>query len=230
MRYDKRTRVYPRQFTGSFTVKEEVIDDVLSAISLLRQNPQINSEKIYVLGHSLGGMLIPRIGTLDPHLAGLIIMAGPTRPFEDLFLQQTLYLAGLGGPISPQIQTKLDEIRQQVTKIKDPQLASAPTTEKLLGVPVSYWLDLRGYQPVQVAQQLKQPLLILQGERDYQVTLEDFKGWQQSLSGQPNVMFKSYPPLNHLFIPGTGKSTPAEYQSPGHIDESVINTLVSWIH
>jgi len=79
------------------------------------------------------------------------------------------------------------------------------------------------------SQALQQPVLILQGERDYQVTMDDFHRWKAALSSQPNVTFRSYAPLNHLFIEGNGKSSPAEYNRPGHVAEVVINDIAHWI-
>ena len=72
-------------------------------------------------------------------------------------------------------------------------------------------------------------MLILQGERDYQVTLEDLAGWKTYLSGQSNVEFKTYPKLNHLFLEGEGKSAPAEYLDPGHVPVYVIDDIARWI-
>ena len=83
------------------------------------------------------------------------------------------------------------------------------------GAPASYWLDLRGYDPPSAATRVKPPMLILQGERDYQVTPEEFAKWKAALGSRRDVTFRSYPALNHLFIAGTGPSLPAEYQGPG---------------
>ena len=76
---------------------------------------------------------------------------------------------------------------------------------------------------------MQQRLLVLQGERDYQVTMQDFSNWQRALASRTNVEFKSYPRLNHLFIAGTGKSTPAEYQIAGNVSGQVIEDLAEWI-
>ena len=72
-------------------------------------------------------------------------------------------------------------------------------------------------------------MLILQGERDYQVTMEDFKRWKAALGGRSDVTLKSYPGLNHLFIAGTSRSTPLEYDQPGHVDERVVEDIAGWI-
>ena len=80
-----------------------------------------------------------------------------------------------------------------------------------------------------MAKSLKQPMLILQGQRDYQVTMEDFGGWKQALSSRDNVRFKLYPKCNHLFVEGEGQSTPAEYQQPGNVAKTVIDDVADWI-
>jgi hypothetical protein len=98
-----------------------------------------------------------------------------------------------------------------------------------LGVPASYWLDLRGYNPPQLAATLKQPMLILQGEKDYQVTLKDFDNWKAALSKRKNVEFKSYPKLYHLFIETEDSPAPANYQKAGHVAKYVIDDLAGWI-
>ncbi|MCK4235833.1 MAG: prolyl oligopeptidase family serine peptidase [Candidatus Krumholzibacteria bacterium] len=114
--------------------------------------------------------------------------------------------------------------------VKDPRLSvTTPDTSLPFGVPARYWLSLRGYNPPKEAKSLKQPILILQGERDYQVTMKDFERWMAALSSRKNVEFKAYPKLNHLFIEGDGKSSPDEYQTPGHVAEIVINDIANWI-
>ncbi|MRR30889.1 hypothetical protein EG834_11325, partial [bacterium] len=99
----------------------------------------------------------------------------------------------------------------------------------ILGAGPAYWLDLMAYDPVSTAASLDMPMLILQGERDYQVTMTDFAAWQTALSGRQKVTLKSYPALNHLFIAGQGPSLPAEYQLAGHVDAAVIDDIASWI-
>jgi alpha-beta hydrolase superfamily lysophospholipase len=72
-------------------------------------------------------------------------------------------------------------------------------------------------------------MLILHGERDYQVTAEEFARWKAALDSRPDVTFESYPAPNHLFIAGAGPSLPAEYQVPGHVAEEVIHDIATWV-
>jgi dienelactone hydrolase len=231
LRYEKRSRQYGTKFAaaGNITVKEEVTDDAIAAVSLLRKTEGINPKQIYVLGHSLGGMLAPRIGLLEPSIAGLIALAGATRHLEDVIPDQLSYLASLDGTISPEEQANIDRTKADANKVKSLKATDAGSKAVLLGAPADYWLDLRDYDPPEAAKKLKQPLLILQGERDYQVTMTDFQRWKAALGTKQNLTFKTYPQLNHLFIAGTGKSTPAEYEQPGHVDEQVIEDLAGWI-
>jgi len=96
------------------------------------------------------------------------------------------------------------------------------------GAPGSYWLDLRADMPA-LALKTAKPVLVLQGERDYQVTMVDFAGWKKVLAGKPFATLKTYPKLNHLFMEGSGKSTPAEYQTPSHVSKEVLDDVVKWI-
>jgi len=233
LRYEKRTKEHAAQFVGAdlshLTVKEETIDDALSAAAQLRATDGIDPKRIFVLGHSLGGTVAPRIAQADPNLAGIIILAGATRPLEDLMVEQTRYLLTLKGQPSEEDQTKVNELLAEVAKVKKLTAADASSSALLLHAPPRYWLDLREHDSLTAAKTLRQPLLILQGGRDYQVTEADFDGWKKALGSRPGVTFKLYPELNHLFMAGEGKSTPAEYEHPDHVAESVITDIADWI-
>jgi len=233
LRYEKRTKAHGRKlkdFKGNFTVKEETVDDALAAVELLRGLKGIEAQKIFVLGHSLGGMLIPRIGLRDPDIAGFIILAGATRSVEEAILEQSGYIIMLDGKTTESEKARLDEIQKAVEKIRNLKESDLHSEkENLLGAPPEYWLDLRDYDPPETAKRLRQPMLILQGGRDYQVTEKDFENWKKSLSSRRDVTFKLYPDLNHLFIAGKGKPAPSEYSRAGHVDKQVIDDIAAWI-
>jgi len=104
--------------------------------------------------------------------------------------------------------------------------------EILFGAPKSYWEDLSDYNPVKTARNLTRPILILQGERDYHVTMVDYEMWIKGLTGKNNVCFILYSDFNHLFmaVPGTGKVTPADLNIPGHVALIVIDDIAEWVN
>ena len=229
LRYEKRTRAHPASFTGTFTVDQETVDDAVLAAALLRARKDIDPRRVFVLGHSLGGMMAPRIGVRDPRLAGLVILAGTTRPLEDVITEQTAYLARAAGADSMQAKPQLDALRKGVAAVRALTPADSASLTPVMGAPASYWLDLRGYHPPAVAATLRMPMLVLQGERDYQVTMADFAAWKQALGGRKDVVLRTYPALNHLFVAGTGPSLPAEYAARAHVDAAVVSDIAGWI-
>ena len=128
-----------------------------------------------------------------------------------------------------QMQEQLSEAEGQVARVKDPDLSSDTPASELLGAPAGYWLDLRGYDPAAVAKDLPQPMLILQGGRDYQVTEADYDGWQAALGDRVDVTLTFYPDLNHLFMTGEGMATPAEYERPGNVAQEVVDDIATWV-
>lgn len=230
LRYDKRTKVYAAKVAqlNPFTLKAEAIDDALLAVALLRKEPGIDATRIFVLGHSLGGTVAPRIGAADSGIAGLIIFAGAVRPLEQSIVDQMQYLANADGVISDAEKRALDGSMQLKDTVSKLTAADMTSTASIGGAPASYWLDLQGYDPAVLAATLKQRVLVMQGGRDYQVTVADFERWKAALAKHPAAEFRLYPALNHLFLPGQGKSLPPEYSVPGHVPVEVIDDIAAW--
>jgi dienelactone hydrolase len=239
LRYDKRTKVYrdrilaDPKLEATITVKEETIDDALAAAALLEKTPKIDKSRVFILGHSLGGYLMPRIAVAAKPLgvAGFIIMAGLTRPLADTMLRQMNYIYSLNpAAVTEEEKKKLESIKETVAKIKALKDSDRSSTVRLLGVMPAYWLDLRGYDPPELARSVSKPMLILQGGRDYQVTTADFENWEKALGTRKDVEFHLYPKLNHFFFEGQGPITPDEYMLVhGSVAPYVIEDIAAWI-
>jgi dienelactone hydrolase len=232
-RYTKRTRKYGGESSddpASFTVDDETISDARAAVLRLVHTTDISPDRVFLLGHSLGGYLAPRIATGDPQISGIVIFAGNTRPIEQLVLEQVRYMASADGAPGEENQKLIAAAEEAAQKIESPSLKPGDSIP-FLGSKTNgaYWLDLRNYDPVHTALQLKIPILIMQGGRDYQVTPTDFNAWKMALEGHANATLKFYPDLNHLFVSGSGPSTPQEYERPGHVSESVVADIAAWL-
>jgi dienelactone hydrolase len=229
LRYEKRTLTYEEKMGDmAYTLEQETVEDAVRAISVMRRQPKIAANRIYLLGHSLGGYAAPRIAARDGKLAGLIFFAANARPIEDVALDQSEYIAHLNGNPSAQVQQRLDALKVEIAKVKALQ-PGQPAPETLLGLPGVYVLDLKGYDPAAQAKKLPIPMLVLQGGRDFQVTSKDFEIWKAALAGRSNVEFKEYPALNNLLIPGDGKPGPSDYMRQGNVDPAVITDVANWI-
>ncbi|MGE5177895.1 MAG: alpha/beta fold hydrolase [Bacteroidota bacterium] len=215
LRYDKRTLRYPEKMKDKPTIDDEVILDAVSAVAALRARPDIDTKRVVVIGHSLGALLAPEIGVRAAPVAGVVLLAPPGRKPWDIVIGQMRYL---GMPDS-----QIAGMERSVADIK------AGKDETLLGAPGSYWRDWAARDGFAMARKLGKPILILRGERDYQVEDVDVEAWRKALGGAPNVEIVTLPALNHLFIAGTGKPGPSEYETPGHVDRVVIDKVAAFV-
>jgi dienelactone hydrolase len=233
LRYDKVTYVHAAKLLGNpdFTMVNEYVDHAVAAVELLHNDPSIDPAHIYLLGHSQGGSVLPRIASGVVSVAGLIVLAGGAQPMHHSMMRQIRYLASLRAGADVENDPTVQAITRQVELLDSPAFSAVtPTYELPFDVPAPYWLDARDYDPVATAAGLNMPMLILQGGRDYQVTVDDdLKRWQERLAQRRDIIFRVYPADNHLFFPGDGASSPDEYVPPQHVDQRVIADISTWI-
>ena len=234
-RYIKRTEKYGEQSSSNpakLTADDETMSDARAAVALLGKQPKVDPKRIFVVGQGFSAYLAPRIAGSDPQISGIIMLAANTRPLEQLILDEVHYVAAKGGAApTADDQKQIAAVEEGVKKIESPDLKPGEMIT-LLGsaLPSSYWLDLRSYKPVAAAEALKIPMLILQGERDFQAPpATNFNQWKTSLASHSNVTLKLYPDLNHFFISGAGPSLPQEYEKPGHVDGQVVTDIATWL-
>lgn len=233
LRYDKRTFEYPKSIDPrTFTPTDEYLPDALSAIRVLRHEPAIDARSIFVLGHSQGGTYAPLIAEHAPFLAGVILLAAGTETLGQALLRQVRYEATLPGAVGAQAKAELPQVTQIAAQIgsvvrleKD-----SPTTVLFGGVGPAYYLSSLRYNEVATARSIPQRLLLLQGDRDYQVTVtNDLDVWLRGLAGRKGVTVVQFPHADHLFIDGAGRPTPLDYDRPGHVDPKVMATIATWV-
>lgn len=237
IRYDKRTFVYGKEMRNDtgLSVKEETIEDALLAADILRKDLRIDAKKIFIIGHSMGGMLAPRIDAEGGGFAGIIIMAGSPRKLEEIITDQNnevlnslnKFLKMIAKKQIASLSAKLDNIYN----LSDEEAKSTPVLGKYT---MAYYLKEMGEHPsVDYLNRLDKPVFILQGEKDFQTSIEnDFNGYKKLLGDRRNVTFTLYPDLNHLFMPsvyGEILKAKKEYRVAQHVEPQVINDLANWI-
>jgi len=221
MRYEKRTKQYFQRMLGKpYTAADETVDDAVTALEFLRREAGVDTHRVFLLGHDLGGYLAPRIAADDGKLTGLIMLAANVSPLEDIMIYN---LAAV--KVS---QKNIDSAKLQAARVKKLESGDSDAPS-ILGLPAEYWLDLKGYNPVEAAAKLNIPILVIHGERDFQVPAQDLKLWQEGLGERRNVTIHSYPALDHLMVAGEGESTEADYRKPGHVAPLVVDEVAKFI-
>ncbi len=227
LRYDKRTHARPQDYAaGDFGVDDEVTHDAVAAIETLRNTPGIDPRRVHVLGHSLGAMMAPRIATRGD-TAGAILFAAPSRPLLDILVEQFERMAATDGTVSESERKAIDGLKDSITRIRAGE--DVPASQAPLGQSTTYWRSIEAVDPVADARSLTKPLLILHGNRDIQVTDDDWQGWLGAFNDSTHATLKAYPALSHLGIAGTGPGSLADYQTAGHVDETLIRDIAEWI-
>lgn len=217
LRFDKRTYSYADECASDidFTIYDEIVNDAVSAYKFIKERDDITS--VYILGHSLGGQVLPLVAeNIDAD--GYIYLAAPARDFLVLLKEQLDYLRDF------QSAEDLSPYYKQIDRLKD--LDTLKDDELVLGAYKAYWQSLLDYDQVQKAKDIKVPQLFLQGEEDYQVTMEDFKIWQDEIA---EATFISYQGLTHIFQRGDKSEGPGVYTQKGSIDDKVIEDIVAFI-
>jgi dienelactone hydrolase len=237
LRYDKRTFVYGKDMKNdtSMSVKEETIEDAILAADFLRKDERIDAKKLFIIGHSMGGMLAPRIDAEGGDFAGIIIMAGSPRKLEELLIDQNNEVLNSLNKFLQMIAKKqiasLSSKLENIYSLSDEEAKSTSVLGKYIR---AYYLKEMGEHPsVVYLNGLDKPVFILQGEKDFQVSIEkDFNGYKKVLGDRPDVTFKLYPNLNHLFMSsvyGEILKAKKEYRVAQHVDQQVINDIADWI-
>ncbi|MBP2704272.1 alpha/beta hydrolase [Microbispora sp. RL4-1S] len=231
LRFDKVTCAHAGQAAArpDFTMRDEYVPHAVAAVHLLRNHPAIDGSRVHIAGHSMGGKVAPRVAAAEPSVAGLVLLAADTEPMHRAAVRVVRHLATVDP--GPAAQAAVETITRQAARVDSPHLSAAtPAAELPFGYSGAYWLDLRDYDPVATAATLDKPMLILQGGRDYQVTVaDDLAGWQAGLAHRPDVTIRVYEADDHLFFPGSGPSTPADYEVPGHVDAAVVADIADWL-
>ena len=236
VRYDKRSFAHPFKLLKekNITVKEETIEDAILATELLKKDSRIDKENIFIIGHSMGGMLAPRIDAEGGNYKGLILMAGSPRKLEEIMLDQNEAVMRSGkGLLQWFVKTQVAKISAMFEGMYELSDEEAKKKKVGNGTTLYYFKEMGEHSSPDYLLKLKKPVLIMQGEKDFQATPEkDFAAYKELLKDKENVTFKMYANLNHLFVNsvyGNIMKAMKEYKLEQHIGETVIKDLADWI-
>ena len=240
LRYNKRTYTHGlrivQQADSGFSVWDETIEDALLATEILRSDPRIDEDRVFFLGHSLGGMLAPRIHTMGGDYAGLIIFAGSPRSLLDIMMNQQAWAAEAMQDEEERLyqlefNKRFEEAVEMIISMSAEEAKDTFISE--LGTYAYYWKDLHENTADRFISEIDAPFLIMHPANDMHLCIEkDFGLYKELFEGRSNAVFKLYDGLNHLFMPSTITNITEvldEYMRRSNIDPVVLQDILEWI-
>lgn len=242
LRYDRRFFTYPEEASSlgfDITYKEEILEDVSTAIKLLQKFQEENKlGDIYILGHSLGGMLVPAIASEHEVIQGIISIGGSPQPIYELSYAQNQesaeYILSNASSFAEEelalYKTQIEIVEKDILTLRG-DFSDLSSDNILMGLPVAYQQYAKDYAGENFLSDLDIPMLIMQGEEDFQVSpTVDYVLYQEILKNHEDVTFKLYPELNHLMMTASGVRDISDYQIKGTVDDEVINDIALFIN
>ena len=235
LRYDKRTYTYGHSFNKeeiiNMSIDKEFTEDLSSAIDYLSSRNEFDKSNIYVLGHGISGYILPYIYDKELNVKGGISLAGTiASSFEDFLKSQYNYLANYDGKVSEDEQAVLDEFNKGYELVKKMKSGETIKNDLILGIGQDYWNFFNNYNGIEQWKLINKPTLVLQGERDYELSIDNFNFYKKALESNETFTFKTYKKLSHIFMKGNKKPSPDDYKTQKTVDKKVIEDIGNWIN
>lgn len=192
--------------------------DIEAALAYLRTRTDIDASRLALVGHSEGGMIAPMVAASDPQLHAIVLMAGPAQTGRTILMYQNRYAVDSMLKLTG---TRRDSALRNVGKTLDSLAAVQPW--------LRFFLD---YDPIATAKRVKQPVLILQGESDRQVTPEQANELAAAFraGGNRDVTVKTFPQTDHLFLADpNGNPTGYATLPSKSVRVEVLGTIADWL-
>lgn len=229
--------VFKQLVTKTITMHDEYVPGHIAGLKYLAAHPEIDERQIFVLGGSMGGTMAPRIcAASSVPVAGMISLAGASRPLLNELLDQFAYLQEHFPKPEEKYERERASMKEVIKFLENGEPASKwKTVSKDLPIPLPYSYLLDGYKnnPVEAAKGLKIPMLFMHGKQDWHVPTEDMEVWRTGLIGSSvakQSTFRLYDDVGHLFVPFKNEEEgPFRYDEPGHVSSTVVRDIVQWI-
>jgi dipeptidyl aminopeptidase/acylaminoacyl peptidase len=201
-------------------------EDTRAQVAWLRGRKEIDPQRIVVIGHSEGASIAAMIGASDPRLAAVVMMAGVAKRGAEVSIEQQEDMLRSDTTMTEAAKQTMREKQQEAVK-------SVLAGGDIPGQKTPAWIrEYFNYDPLPTARKVKQPLLILQGERDRQVDQSHAQILATAVreAGNKDVTVKEFPTLNHLFLPSTtGSFNEYSHLASTKVPDDVLVTLTDWV-
>ncbi len=232
VRYDKRGSGQTGGRLESATIAD-FADDMRTVFKWLADRKDVDAKRIALVGHGDGAWVALQAAARERDVAAVVAIAAPASTGAQLVLEQQQHTFDSAN--TPEADRAAKVAAQQ-------QLNAAVLTGKgWEGIPAAirqqadtpWFQSLLAFDPAKVVDDVRQPLLVVHGERDRQVTV----GHATRLAALARARGKSrsvdvviVPGVNHLLVPATTGAV-AEYATlpDRNISKQATSAVAEWL-
>lgn len=209
------------------TSYRDLINDSRAAFEFLAQRNDIDKNRIALVGHSEGAETALTIAAEDPRIAAIVLLGAAAHPVDRIALEQSLYQAAMQRLMDPADRKSLPELAQVI--LQRFETARKETTPVSAPDPNAWFREHIHSDPTALAQRVKCPVLILNGERDALVLPHNAIELAQALvaAGNKQVRVRIFRNLTHTFTAAS-----VERNAPDEdlvtVSPEVLDTVSTW--
>jgi dienelactone hydrolase len=207
-------------------------DDVRAQVAYLRTRPDIDPDRIAILGHSEGGVIAPLVAAADKRIAAIVLLAGTGKRGDEVLRYQLNYPYDNNPTLS---QEERDKKHQETEEFLHAIITGGDMSKyplALRGLASPWGKAFLKYDPLATIRKVHQPILILQGAIDQQVTADQATMLLEAAktAGNKSVAIQVFPSLNHLFLRAkTGAESEYTSLPTARIGDDVLAAIGDWL-
>lgn len=234
VRYDKRG-VGQSGGRAETAALIDYADDARAVVNYLRKSRRqdVDRRRISVVGHSEGAWVALQLAAADKDLAALVMVAGASGTGGALVLEQQQHLLGIMQVSDEEKKTKAE----LQTRINAAATGKGPwdgVSDDLRAQADTPWFaSFLAFEPAKLMNDVRQPLLIVQGERDTQVPphhADALAALARERKRQVAVEVARVPGVNHLLVPATtGEVTEYASLSTQQVSPEATGAIAKWL-
>lgn len=240
LRFDKRScgpfnGCADNGYEPTYLTIDTLIQDVEGGLAFLAEQPEVDGERLFFIGHSLGASYVPVVMRDHPEVRAGVMLAGGFHPIDHSLdfqadkLAEVLRATGEPGYV---VASTVEPIRTAAADLRALRDGTFEGTT-ILGGSVDLWaswLRLDDEAPVAAAA-LDRPMLILSGDYDWNIPPEETEAWAEYLGPDTIHQTKIVPCVSHalncISNPDWLRLTQRDFGR--HVDEQVIDEVLDFL-
>ena len=232
LRYDKRG-IGQSGGRAEAASLNDFAEDARAAVKWLGDRKDVDPKRIALVGHSEGGAVALITASKDKRIAGVVLIAANGVTGANLILAQQQHLLDKSKLSGEEKQQKIDmQKRIHEAVITGKGLDQLPPDVRRQ-VDNPEFQSILTNDPAKVMPDVRQPILIVQGELDTQVppsNAERLEALARQRKNSPPVEVARIPRVNHLLVPATTGEVDEYHSLPDrHVSHEVTGAIVAWL-